>query len=416
MPRWSIWRYNCCVDQYDELQREHEKRQLERSALATVREAQRPGLAQRARVQRLAGDAAWLNDEAAGRVERHWLRRLRDDHLVHFRAEETTASHAREWGRAWPWLRKPLRDRSSPETVRMLARCPAVVAAYLAKVAAESTAATAVSRAAGAINFVCGLHDERRVANSPACHVVKQSVAKTRKQPGRKMKTLQAGEVQQIVTRWGARGNRPWQRWIACFIGVCVAALARFSDMRIPAHAVFLPPVESGMSAELVMPIRKNRQKGEAFWATLPPSGTRTLLRDLLIGRGYSFGRSGAVRAPQKDFLMPSITHVVGSGRHLGHADFECTAVTRPLSKRDYQTYLKLLRWALRDCCGFSKEEAQLFGTQSCRRTGDSLMRRAGRSQCQRQGAGAWAERSSETAYNDLSMHEKLELFAASCV
>jgi hypothetical protein len=221
-------------------------------------------------------------------------------------------------------------------------------------------------------------------------------------------------EVELILKHWG-KSTVVFKRWIALFMCLCTASLGRFSDMKIPAHAVILPPPATS-GAEICMAKRKNRQKGEAFWSALPPSGTRTLMRRLLRERGYQFGDEGEVLGAGTDFLLPRIVHDPSSGRHAGFARFDCEVTDKPLDKSQYKTYLKLIRRALRECCGFSKAQADLFGTHSFRRTGDSMMRREGKTQCERQGAGAWVHKSSETAYSDLSIGERVRLFGASCV
>ena len=104
-----------------------------------------------------------------------------------------------------------------------------------------------------------------------------------------------------------------------------------------------------------------------------------------------------------------------GSGRR-GRAHWEVTPSTQPLSKKQYGVYLRLFRRALQDCCGMSPTESALFSLHSARRTGDTLMRVAGKTQEERMSAGCWLDADSERLYNQYTLAEKLKLYAATAI
>ena len=109
---------------------------------------------------------------------------------------------------------------------------------------------------------------------------VKSVMLKTRAKPKRKAKTLLEVEVMVILCVWGNVAQPPWKRWVALYIVLSVATLARYSDIkRVPMRGIIL--IDGG-GAEVCMPRRKNRQTGQVFWAALPPAGATALLRDLL--------------------------------------------------------------------------------------------------------------------------------------
>ena len=63
-----------------------------------------------------------------------------------------------------------------------------------------------------------------------------------------------------------------------------------------------------------------------------------------------------------------------------------------------------------------SQEDAKLFTTQFMRRTGDTLMAKAGVTQQDRAGAGCWRARTSEEGYNSLTPQERAAVTAAATV
>ena len=87
-----------------------------------------------------------------------------------------------------------------------------------------------------------------------------------------------------------------------------------------------------------------------------------------------------------------------------------------PLGKAQYGVYLRLFRRVLQACCGMSPTEAALFSLHSGRRTGDTLMREAGLSQEARMSAGCWLDADSERLYNQYTLAERLELYAATAI
>ena len=166
----------------------------------------------------------------------------------------------------------------------------------------------------------------------------------------------------------------------------------------------------------MCMPRRKNRQEGQVFWAALPPSLTVQLLRELVASLGCSFDPvTGAAAAPANSYLFPRLQHVPGSGRK-GGAQWKVVPSQAPLDKTQYGVYLRLFRRALKECCAFTPREAALFSLHSGRRTGNTLNRRAGKSQEERMAAGCWLAQDSERLYNDYTLEERADLFSATAI
>ena len=87
-------------------------------------------------------------------------------------------------------------------------------------------------------------------------------------------------------------------------------------------------------------------------------------------------------------FFVPHLVHIPQSGRG-DDAQWRVLHSVRSAQsvKSQRATYQKLLQRGLVEVCGMSKEHAALFTTQTWRRTGDTLLAKAGRTQEQRMGA-----------------------------
>ena len=384
------------------------RREGQGKALSLLR-AQRLSVQQHADVRSLLGSSSMLvAGGEADMVERHWLRQVTQEHLPMSRAVETLKTHASEWTKAWAWLRARLESRGRPQTLEALAQVPETVAAYLAKVFRQSKGRTATHRAAQAINFVLDLRGVSKLANAPLSAAVKRSADRQRKRPRKKAMVMCRHEVAQIVEQWGDRSQPAWKRWIALFVALACCTLARWADLKFPLSCVILPPQGA---ASVCMPKRKNRQTGEVFWASVPPSATCELLRDMLGTLGYSVTAEGVVDAPDNAYLFPALIHRQSSGRRK-RAFWDAQPMFYALDKKQYGVYLRRYRQALRECCAMSKDEANLFSLHSGRRSGDTWLRQAGVPAEMRMAAGCWLDRDSEALYNDMADAEREALFA----
>ena len=360
------------------------RREAQGRALSVLR-AQRLSVQQQADVRSLLGSSSMLvAGGEADMIERHWLRQVTQEHLPMSRAVETLKTHASEWTKAWAWLRARLAGRGRPQTLEALAQVPETVAAYLAKVFRQSKGRSATHRAAQAINFVLDLRGVSKLANAPLSAAVKRSADRQRKRPRKKAMVMNRHEVAQIIEQWGSRGQPAWKRWIALFVALACCTLARWADMKFPLSCIILPPQGA---ASVCMPKRKNRQSGEVFWASVPPSATCELLRDMLGSMGYSVTAEGVVNAPSNAFLLPALVHKQSSGRRQ-RASWDVKPMFAALDRNQYGVYLRRYRQALRECCYMSKDEANLFSLHSGRRSGDTWLRKAGVSVDMRMAAG----------------------------
>lgn len=396
------------------------RKRMEREALAIVRE-QREREALSAKASAILGMSTVLEDGGEpGKVERYWLRQVQVKHLPQSRAVQTLETHAAQWAASWPWLRQRLRERGVRADLPTLQDYPETVAAYLAKVMANSKGVSATHKAAAAINFVMGLRDLEPVANKTLPKAVKRSANLQRKRPRKKAGVLSRHEVEQVLDEWGSdanAGDREWRRWVALLVGLSVCTLARWADAQFPLAGLYLP---EGQAAQVCFPKRKNRQTGDVFWASVPSSKTLSLLRELLALRGHSVSDAGEVQAPRGAFLFPALVHRAGSGRR-ADAVWEVKEHFGRLGKSQYKVYLKLFRRALQGCCGFTKPQSLLFSLHTARRTGNTWLARgkpgvAPVSQDMRMAAGCWSARSSEVLYNELSDADRAALFGVAAV
>ena len=398
---------------HEQLERTLLKRKREQEALAVVREA-RARVEINPRTQKLLGAAVLCaGAEGGDRIERHWMREVEAVHLPASRQVGTLDGHASEWVPAWAWMQARLEGRGLDATLQQLVNHPTIVTAWLAKRLQQSQGPTAVTRAATAINYVLGLHDLPPLANLTLAKAVKSAARKTRRRPRKQAAIMEVSECADIVNKWGFKSEEPWKRWVALLIGLEVGTVARWADLNVPICGIILPRSGAG---EMCMPRRKNRQEGQVFWAALPPSMTVQLLRELVASLGYSFDPvTGAAAAPADAFLFPRLQHVPGSGRKRG-AQWKVVPSRAPLDKTQYGVYLRLFRRALKECCALTPRLAALFSLHSGRRTGNTLNRRAGKSQEERMAAGCWLNQDSERLYNDYTLEERAELFSATAI
>lgn len=89
-------------------------------------------------------------------------------------------------------------------------------------------------------------------------------------------------------------------------------------------------------AAQVCFPKQKNRQTGDVFWASVPSSKTRTLLRELLAQRDCASTDAGEVLAPVGAFLFPKLVYRAGSGRR-SHAVWDVEAHFGRLGDSQYK-------------------------------------------------------------------------------
>ena len=73
-----------------------------------------------------------------------------------------------------------------------------------------------------------------------------------------------------------------------------------------------------------------------------------------------------------------------------------------------YKATLDMMRRALKECCGYSKSLCKAFGTQSCRRGGDTALFDGGVTQEKRQLLGMWKTPTVELSYIGFSAQQHL--------
>ena len=162
---------------------------------------------------------------------------------------------------------------------------------------------------------------------------------------------------------------------------------------------------------DVCMPRRKNRQNGQVFWASLPPAGAVELLRQLLLADPAVTVdlKSGQVQAQPGRFLLPQLIFI-------GRDTWAVQATFQPLSQKQYQVYRRRVFRCLEEVLGYTETQAKLFGLQSFRRTGDTLMWQKGARPEDRKVAGAWRLQESEEGYTEAPLRERMVVFSASTV
>ena len=73
-----------------------------------------------------------------------------------------------------------------------------------------------------------------------------------------------------------------------------------------------------------------------------------------------------------------------------------------------YEAALKLMRRALRECCGYSEAQAAGFGTQSLRRGGDTALFEAGVGAERRRLLGMWKTEAVELSYIGFAARQRM--------
>ena len=113
-------------------------------------------------------------------------------------------------------------------------------------------------------------------------------------------------------------------------------------------------------------------------------------------------------------FLFRDIRKVHKS--HKGSADTEYSLGDgqKPMDSTSYKYYLERLRACLQDCCGYDEHTADIFGTHSMRRGGDTMLFDAGVDQQHRQLLGLWRTATAEIGYVGYSARQHMS-WAKAC-
>ena len=351
------------------------------------------------------------------------LRRL-TGRLSHYRAPGTWMKHYYQWRRAWRWLEPKLAaamrrrgDRALP-TVATLVAYRRFAYALAQRVSDESTL-SACCATCTAINFAMAVNQQPLIMNDFPVKMLRDVLRREQGKPPKKMHELRGHELEAVVRRWGLSGV-PWKRQIALMMSLGRALLGRFSDLAwLQVQGIcFLPE-----GALVCFARRKNRQYGKYAWLPLADVGGALspvrLLRAHLAGLGYSvpaaspagaWVRTAAQVGEGGHFLLRPLVRQ-GNYTHGHKAQYALGAGRRSIYVRKstgYEAALKLMRRALRECCGYSKAQVAGFGTQSLRRGGDTALFEAGVSAEKRRLLGMWKTEAVELSYIGFDARQRM--------
>lgn len=362
--------------------------------------------------------------KGSSRAVRRYLRRLAA-RMGAYRAPETWRTYVHPWRKAWRWCRKQLLTELRNErtarrrrgralrrrkvvTVQVLAERPHVAIAYAEKLAEESTGKTVVATACTAINFAMHVNGQPAIMNSFPAKLLKEAMKRERGGAVRKMHELRRHELAAVVRKWGFGSGAGWRRQVALTMGLGRALLGRFSDvamLRIDG-IIFMP------EGVLFCVARRKNQQYRRSWLPLADSGKKHSLVRLLRLHMRDLGCTVPRPTPRGARVVGGRTRVcryllrpmqrTGTSTHAMRREYVLGTGRVPMTMHKgtgYNPMLAMCRRALRECCGYTKAQAQGFGTQSWRRGGDTALFEGNVPQEQRQLLGMWRTPSVELSY-----------------
>ena len=217
-----------------------------------------------------------------------------------------------------------------------------------------------------------------------------------------------------ITSSWG-QSPIWWKRQVALMILVGVLALARGAGVtsclsrgvswvaclghQLPPDPSFRPAVRCDRSGcahprcvkgfLILIPFRKNKQDAPT-WIPIAEKNAISLMAQHL-----SF-LHGLQPATTSMFLgRDSVSFVKGRPVYL--------PLTHPGSRMSTEEFRALIRLSLRECCGLSQEQAELYGTHSLKIGAIELLRSRGVGQELRQQLGGWMSSASALRYLQLT-------------
>ena len=236
---------------------------------------------------------------------------------------------------------------------------------------------------------------------------------------------LTATQVRSICDAWGTRRLPPYHRsnsskskrdlqrlMMAAAMGVGYLTLARFSDLATM--------VVGGIwwcddGVQICLTVRKNNQTGSPEWVPIAdsrrPNSVVSVLRRYVESMGYIIPEEGCI-PDAADFLFRPVSQDNGkTHRHLQAPRLGDGSVMLKFSpSKDYAQFLRFFRFGLSSCCGVPKDQLKLYGTQSMRSGGNTLLWRKGIPAEIRREIGRWATPSVERGYLRIDIRERLNL------
>ena len=354
------------------------------------------------------------------------LRLLTDyvDVLAESKAVGTWQSYAPHWDQFRYWVAFTVGPYYSFKQLAAFEWLPRTYAMHLWEKHADTD--TVLAQACTAINLGFELQGCDRIMNQPCVALVKAAKRRARTTPVKRSLAMQQWMLQAMMEKWWLTPRRMgrkvstgrlmiiiWSMWSSL-------TLARFADAsRFFWDALWFMP--SGKGVLVTVDKRKNRQNHSGSQLMIGFSGSRYNLGPLILeylkrcggwvdDGGYVKGVSGPVF--RKLFR---VTTKVKNGKRISANYSHLTKVvynvcTKVPSKVTYGPLLKWFRAALVQTCGFSVEEAEMFGTHSLRRGGNNIAQDKGIAGNVVIQIGEWASLRSQRVYNERELSEQLSV------
>ena len=363
------------------------------------------------------------------------------------------------WTRLWPawqkaeaFLRKKMEADGRQFAAATLVAYPWYLTAVAANAFLTSTAINAVTNTVQAVRKAAFMSGFSLGEGDLGLSVLRRVCKQERTQEARKVMALSLGQVQKIMKKWlMAESATVVERMIAAAMTLGFLKLLRWSDCMLVWLKYIYWMGESGFAYAIVR--RKNDVYMIGCWHVVSDTGKRTcfarrfkrLVKELYPGvqlpRGKAWGfasgpgseafvfrdfgvresvkaaAAAARKAARKRKRNAKRAPAAGDGYKLYHKLRVLEEVKGdgylPLSddpkRTSYQHYLTRFRKALEVCCGLTRAQAAIYGTQSMRRGGANRMWKAGKSKEDRMKAAQWKTPEMDLVYLQQTVEDQRE-------
>ena len=291
----------------------------------------------------------------------------------------------------------------------------------------SSTAISAVSSCIQAISLALAVSDEEP-PSSFLLRVLRTVSNKNRSQAARKVAAITLEEAGMLNDGWGRPGQPIVHRMVAMALCLAFVRLLRFSDFALVNLAFIYWMGDKGFAFKIGR--RKNDQTMifTDWMCVADKPGPYSFVKNF---RAFVRDTNPTVEIPSwgcadssafvfRDFGLPK-TPPVGESRvsgksWRGKSERVLTSdgslpITCATTNAIYQKWLRWTRFALVACCPhISEADAALFGTQSCRRGGNTALWKRGVPKEMRLFAGGWRDPTSEPGYLESTLTDQIEM------
>ena len=296
-----------------------------------------------------------------------------------------------------------------------------IVLAFLARVTKDKPGTTTcVAAAKRAINFVRSLSGGPTLDKILSVRLLARAVRRSTARTVRQSPAFTVAFAQAIISAWGS-SDVWWKRMVALMVAMALCIMARGAEVcsclrqgltwvrhdgtqiRSPS---FVPTVVAGPTGAAVasavkgflvlLPSRKNRQSTPTWVPVISSTVIAMLARHISwldatrgCADGCLFPARASARKAGARVYVPSASH------------------DKPMS---VQSFRKLIRLALVECCGLTPQQAAEFGTHSLRIGAMEIFRSKGVPAELRQQLGGWLSAVSALGYLQLPVSAQFNI------